>query len=533
MSSDVNIHIDREKCYGCGICVERCILDNLRLFLAPCRAACPVHMNCQGYVRLIAQGKEEEAAMEMRLDFPFAGIAGRVCHHPCEEKCERRNVDGGAVHLRALKRFLAEGFPKTACAPDPLAPRTEKRVAIVGSGPAGLMAAYDLARQGHGVTVLEAEAEPGGMLRRGIPAFRLPSEEIDRAVQVLCEMGVCFATGEALGKDYDLERLEREWDAVLLALGGGKPATLGIPGEEMDEVRLGLDLLRAAREGRPPRLGRSAIVLGGGNAAVDAALVCRRLGVKEVTLISLEDPSCMPAFPQEVEEAREEGIKIQNGWGARNILRRGDGTLRLELSRCLRVFDEHGNFAPLLDHFAGLSPGVDSVVVAIGQLGRHPGLPADLCAPVNPFIPADPLTLQTARPAVFAAGDAAFGPQSVIQAMAQGREAALSIHRLLKGETLRWGRAPGAGAWTTDFPVDRSGAVLRQRARLPKLALAGRRLNVEVEQTLSAEQARAEAERCLNCGRPAEVHQTCWYCLPCEIECPAKALEVRLPYLVR
>jgi NADPH-dependent glutamate synthase beta subunit-like oxidoreductase len=531
--SDVNIFIHRDKCHVCGICIERCILDNLRMYLAPCRSACPIHMNCQGYVRLIAQGKEEEAAKEARKDLPFAGIIGRVCTRPCEDQCERKKVDQGAVHIRALKRYLADVRPDIVHEPAPAPKQSGKKVAIVGSGPAGLMAAYELAAKGHGVTVFDAASEPGGMLRWGIPAFRLPSAEIARAVRMLEEMKVHFQTGRRLGKELDAEKLESEWDALLLATGGGPALSLGIPGEGLPGVFQGLDLLRQVREGKTPRVGKSVIVIGGGNTAVDAALTCRKLGAEEVNLICLEERTQMPAFAAEVEEAAEEDIKIQNGWGPRKIMPHGQGSLRLEISRCLRIFDEGGRFSPQLDNFCGLSPSAESVIIAIGQQADLSALPGELqtSGRVTPI--ADRLTLQTRRAKVFAAGDMAFGPQSVIEAMGQGREAAVSIDRFLRGDTLRWGRAYGDGTCITDFPIDRAGAILRPRAVLPRLPVESRKAHIEVERTLGSKEAREEAERCLNCGRPGEVNQTCWYCLPCEIECPVDAMEVRLPYLVR
>ena len=533
MKSDANIFIHRDKCYVCGICIERCILDNLRMYLAPCRAVCPIHMNCQGYVRLIAQGKGEEAAKEMRQDLPFGGIVGRVCHHPCEESCERKKVDPGAVHIRALKRYLADAFPEITHSPESVPSPTGKKIAVIGSGPAGLMAAYELSRQGHGVTAFEAESEPGGMLRWGIPAFRLPAAEVSKGVGLLGKMGVKFQTGKRLGKDFDLEQLEKEWDAVFLATGGGPGARLHLPGEELEGVHLGLDLLRSARERRPLPVGKKCMVIGGGNTALDAALICRQLGAEEVTVTCLEERSRMPAFSREIDEAVEEGVKFQNGWGPRKILRQDDGTLRLEISPCRRVFDEKGKFSPLLDDFVGLSAAVDSVIIAVGQRPDPSFLPGDLKNRSNSGIGADPLTLQTARPKIFAGGDSVFGAQSVIGAMAQGREAAISINRLLQGETLRWGRAYGDGVGITDFVIDRTGAIARPRKMLRRVEIRARNSAAEAEQALSAEEAREEAERCLNCGRPGEVNQTCWYCLPCEIECPVDALEVRLPYLVR
>ncbi len=528
--SDVNIMIDRDKCYFCGICVERCILDNLRMYLAPCRAACPLHTNCQGYVRLLAQGKEVEAATELRSSVPFAGILGRVCSAPCEDACERRKVDEQAVHIRALKRFLADAQPAIIHGPAPAARASGKRVAVVGSGPAGLMAAYELTARGHGVTVFDAAAEPGGMLRWGVPAFRLPGAEVAQVVGLLETMGVAFQTGRALGRELDIERLEREWDAVLLATGGGPAAHLGIPGEDLPGVHDGLAILRQAREGRRLALGKAVVVIGGGNTAVDVALTCRKLGA-EVTLACLEARDEMPAFKVELAEAAEEGVAIQNRVGPRRI-QRYRGRLRVALSRCLRVFDERGRFSPQLEEQTALSLTADAVVIAIGQRRDRTGFPADV-RPSNGNGLADPLTLQAGRPALFAAGDVVTGPRSVVEAMAQGREAAVSIDRLLAGETLRWGRAYWDGTYITDFPIDRSRAIARARAVLPRRPVRARRLGTEVETALDAKTARAEAERCVNCGRPGEVNNTCWFCLPCEIECPVDALQVRMPYLVR
>ncbi len=532
MRSDVNIFIHRDKCYVCGLCVDRCILDNLRMYLSPCRGACPVHMNCQGYVWLIAQGKEEEAAKEMRKDLPFSGIVGRVCHHPCEEKCERRKEDNQAVHIRALKRYLADSHPEIAQELAPAGKKTGKKLAIIGSGPAGLMSAYELGARGHAVTVFDSAPEPGGMLRWGVPAFRLPAGEVVSSIHMLEKMGINFQTGRKLGKELEMEKLEREWDAVLLATGGGPAAQLGIPGEELTDVYQGLDLLRQVREGRSPQVGKRVIVIGGGNTAVDAALTCRKLGAAEVILVCLEERNQMPAFPAEIEEAQEEGIKIQDCWGPKRIHQNEEGELTVEFSRCLRVFDEKGLFAPQLEKACGLFPSADSVVVAIGQRRDLSAIPAKL-HPSNGNGLADGMTLQTQQKKIFAAGDLLTGPRSIIEAMAQGREAAISIDRFLSGETLKWGRAFWEGATIVDFEVDRTGAVARSRAVLPRLPIGARDLQGEVEKTMDPKAAREEAERCLNCGRPAEVNQTCWYCLPCEIECPVDALEVRLPYLVR
>ena len=366
MISDINIKINRDLCFNCGECVDRCIMDNLRMYMAPCRNACPIQMNCQGYVRLLAQGKSTEAAQEMRKGLPFAGILGRVCTHPCEDKCERNAVDGAAVHIRALKRHLADSYPEIAYEPAVPAKATNRRVAVVGSGPAGLMAAHDMALQGHQVTVFESATEPGGILRWGIPAFRLPAREISQSVEMLEKMKVRFECGRTLGKDLDLDKLELEWDAVLLAIGGGPAAKLNIPGEDLPNVHHGLDLLCQARQGQATNVGPRAIIIGGGNVAVDAALTCRRWGASEVSLVCLEEEGKMPAFQAEIREAMEEGIQIIGSHGPQRILQDSRG-LTVEFSRCLSLYDQGGRFCPQLDDACSLSASADTVVVAIGQ----------------------------------------------------------------------------------------------------------------------------------------------------------------------
>jgi NADPH-dependent glutamate synthase beta subunit-like oxidoreductase len=487
-------------------------------------------MNCQGYVRLLAQGKEEEATHEMRKHLPFAGIVGRVCTRPCEDKCERRSIDQQPVHIRALKRYLADRYSDIARVIAPTPNATGKRVAVVGSGPAGLMAAYDLSAKGHDVVVFDAASEPGGMLRWGIPEFRLPSAEVGNCVRMLEAMGIVFRTGLRLGKDLDLEKVEREWDAVLIATGGGGSAKMGIPGEDLPGVYHGIELLQKTREGAHVAFGRSVLVIGGGNTAVDAALVCRKMGVEDISIICLEEKMHMPAFQMEIAEAVEEGVNIVDSRGPKRIIQNGNRHLTIEMSRCIRVFDEEGRFCPQLDNTCELSPVADSIVVAIGQRKELSYLPREL-REAGSLI--DPLTLQTNRPKIFMAGDVVTGPSSVIGSMAQGREAAISIDRFLSGETLRWGRAFWGGAYTTDFSVVKRNIVTRTRAVLPKLPIDERKLHIETEKTMTRKTAQAEAERCLGCGQPTEANHTCWYCLPCEVDCPADALEVRMPYLVR
>jgi len=532
MISDVNIKVKRDLCYACGICVDRCIMDNLRLSVAPCRQACPIDMNCQGYVRLIAQDREKEAAEELRHYSIFGAILGRVCSHPCEAVCERRDIDG-PVHIRALKRYLADSYPQISQRVPPSAPETGLEVAIAGSGPSGLTAAYELRQKGHRVTVVESAPEPGGLLRYGIPSFRLPEDTVKRTVITLEEMGVSFQTGKEVGKDLELDRLESESDAVILAMGAGLPKKLDLPGMSLSGALQGLDLLRRVREGNAPSLGKSAMVIGGGNSAVDAALTCRRLGVAEVRMVCLEDRSQMPAFALEIEEAREEGVLIDNCWGPRRLIPKENGQMEIEFSRCLSLFDDQGWFNPTLEPACGLRFSTNSVVVAVGQEVKANGIPESLLDPSTRRLAADPATRQSLlREKLFACGDCHSGAGSVVEAMASGREAAISVDRFLRGEGLHWGRGNDDGC-IKEYEVDRSRAKGGKRGKLGRLSVEDRTLHLEVERTLSGSEARVEAERCLSCGRAAEWNRTCWYCLPCEIECPVQALEVRMPYLVR
>jgi NADPH-dependent glutamate synthase beta subunit-like oxidoreductase len=522
-----NIRIDRNKCTACGRCVEVCVLDNLRLQLAPCRQACPLGMNCQGYIHHLAQGKMDKGLEKIRETVPFGGILGRVCSRPCEAMCNRIKVDQQPVAIRDLKRYLSDqdGQPWT---PNATADRPQK-VAIVGAGPAGLTAAFYLRSWGFRVTLYDKESAPGGLMRWALPEFRLPREVLDRELSFLQTLGVEFQGNRTLGKDLELDKLERENDAVLLAVGAYGQTSLGVPGEEAQGIIPVLDFMKRSREKDPPRAGEKVVVVGGGNAAVDAAQTALRLGAGKVHLVSLEKREDMPAFSWSVAEAEEEGVNLQTGWGPMRFRMKGKKLAGVSFKECVAVCDSRGIFCPSYDEKSTLDLPADAVILAIGQKTDMGMLEPALHGPAG--VRCHPITLQTAKSKIFAAGDFLRGPKTIVEAMAQGKEAAGSILRLLQGEDLEYGRVNQA-IYELQFEPDLSRAKTRARVAMPSVPLSQRKGFQEVARGYSKEEAVAEAERCLDCGVPFGI-RTCWFCLPCEIECPEEALYVEIPYLLR
>ena len=477
-------HIRRKKCPA-AVCKG--------LVKAPCSHTCPAGVDVPRYIRFISQAKFDEALAVIREKIPFPSVCGHICSHPCEAKCRRGEVDD-TIAIRALKRFAAErgnGLWKVRAR---IAPTTGKRVATIGSGPAGLSAAYYLAKQGHAVTVFETLPEPGGMMRYGIPEYRLPREELGDEIEEIRSVGVDI---KPMTKASSLDELFAQgYDAIFLAIGAHQGAKLNIEGEDRPEVMEAVSFLRKINMGNDVKVGRRVAVIGGGNAALDASRTTLRLGAKEVTIIYRRTRTEMPASDEEINEAIYEGVKI-DFLGAPTRIERKNGALELICIRMeLGAVDGSGRRRPVPIEGSEFSLVFDTVIAAIGQMPEAPeqfGLPLGRG---NAF-QVDPYTLATGREGVFAGGDAVTGPAIVIEAIAAGRQAAVSIDKYLGGngvidETL----APPEEVEA--LPEIEEGE--KHRLPIPTMPLSERLGSfAEVELSLSEEIATAEAKRCLRC----------------------------------
>jgi formate dehydrogenase (NADP+) beta subunit len=530
----------------------------------PCQQACPVHTEAGKYVALIAEGRFREAYAVARRPNPLASICGRICAAPCEAVCRRGEIDA-PVSIRALKRFVTERFGVESMMDfsvlsEIYGRRTDhylEKVAVVGSGPAGLACAHDLALLGYPVTIFEAAPVAGGMLRLGVPEYRLPRALIQLEVNAILSLGVELRTNVRLGKDFTLADLRRDFQAVFLGVGAMRSRDLAVPGVELDGVLRGVDYLLNVNLGYKVEMGRRVVVIGGGNVAIDVARTAARggeqenlqrnlsvvqaldvarsavrFGAREVIVCCLESESEMPAAKDEVEEAEREGVQLRHRLGPKRFLGENGSLTGVEFVTASRVFDETGRFSPqFVDGSETVIP-TDTVVMAIGQTGDLSFLgPEDGVDNRGGRITIDAATLATSAPGVYAGGDAAFGPRIAINAVADGKLAAKSID-----ERLRGGPRPGEQGMVeieihTRFrrEVDYEGI---PRQRPPTRPLARRIGIAEVEECFSETAARREGQRCLHCWtntifeQDREAGTECILCGGCQDICPEDCIEI-------
>lgn len=502
---------------------------------APCKTACPAHIAVQGYLKLAAQGKYKEALQLIKRDNPFPAVCGRICNRRCEDACTRGTIDQ-AVAIDEVKRFIAQQDlnAETRFVPEKVIPKVdgefEEKIAIIGGGPAGLSCAYYLAEKGYRPTVFEKEKQPGGMLMHGIPEFRLEKDVIEAEIDVLRALGVEFRCGVEVGRDVTIPELwEQGYKGFYVAIGLQSGGKLGVPGEDAEGVKAGIELMREVNlEGKKSLSGR-VVVIGGGNIGADVARTALRCGAEKVSLYCLEDYDSMPMGVEDRTECEEDGIEIHAGWGQTEILAENGKCSGIRFRKCLSVRNAEGRFAPTFDDNTTEEVSCDMVLYCIGQKVDWKGLLTGTAVELNPngTAKADPVTYQTAEPDLFVGGDVYTGQKFAIDAIAAGKQGAVSLHRWVQDATLTIGRDK-----REFIELDKNNLLLEEASydNTPRQRIGYnetlRKTFKDGRVAFTEEQVKAETARCLGCGASVVDPNKCIGCGICTTRCAFDAIHL-------
>lgn len=503
---------------------------------APCKTACPAHIAVQGYLKLAAQGRYTDALALIKKENPLPAVCGHICNRRCEDACTRGSIDE-AIAIDEVKKFIAQQDLKaeTRFIPKKVVPALKgffpEKVAIIGGGPAGLSCAFYLAEKGYSPTIFEKNQRAGGMLVYGIPSFKLEKDVVQAEIDIIEAMGVEIRTGVEVGKDVTIAELrEQGYKAFYIAIGcqGGRLA--GVPGEDAEGVMTAVELLRVVSEDESHRIQGKAVVIGGGNVAIDAARTSGRCGASEVSMYCLESRDIMPASDEEIAEAEDEGVTVHCGWGPKEILTEGGKVTGIVLKKCLSVFDEEKRFAPVYDEEQTLTVPCDHVFLSIGQSVQWGGLLADTKVELGrgQTAAADGLTYQTAEPDIFVGGDVYTGPKFAIDAIAAGKEGAISIHRFVQPHsslTIGRNRRQFIQLDKENIHVESYDNSSRQiPGRDP--SIDHRKSFRDAALTFTEEQVKTETARCLSCGASVVDENKCIGCGICTTKCEFDAIHL-------
>ena len=571
--------VETEKCVACGRCVENCPAGAVKLgqklctkdgFIqyprqelpdevkwgpekwsidyrdknrincydtgtAPCKTACPAHIAVQGYLKLAAQGKYREALQLIKRENPFPAVCGRICNRRCEDACTRGTVDQ-AVAIDEVKRFIAQQDldAETRFVPEKVIPKVDgefaEKIAVIGAGPAGMSCAYYLAEKGYRPTVFEKEARPGGMLMNAIPSFRLEKDVVEAEIDVLRQLGVEFRCGVEVGKDVTIAQLRQEgYKGFYVAVGLQNGGRLPVPGGDAENVISGVDFMRDVNLRDKKSLSGRVVVIGGGNIAADVARTAVRCGAENVSLYCLEGYDEMPMGEEDRSECERDGVAVYAGWGPREVSVEGGKAAGVSFVKCLKVKDENGRFAPVYDENTVQVAPCTTVLFCIGQKAEWRELLSGTAVEFDPngTAKADPVTYQTAEADIFVGGDAFTGQKFAIDAIAAGKQGAVSLHRFVQGATLTIGRDR-----RQFIELDKKSALIavdsydntpRQRVGYNE---ALRNTFRDERVAFTAQQVRAETARCLGCGASIVDPNKCIGCGVCTTKCAFDAIHL-------